>query len=155
MIRAPFAADEELLDCGAEHNQDNLCENQGTERAHDRLSAQAQQNGVQNYIDQHPGEGQNADAEDVIQEDTRQEKGEARQSLGFVLRLEVRTRESHWRVSRHRDRLAEPRTHLAPELYVIPWRGDPQQKIGREVPRLRDAIVAAEEVRGHVKLAKL
>ncbi len=42
----PLAPDEDLLDCGTEHNQDELRENQGKERADDHVSAQPQQKGV-------------------------------------------------------------------------------------------------------------
>ena len=35
----------------------------------------------------HLGDGQYADAEEVEQEDARQEEGEARPSVGFILRL--------------------------------------------------------------------
>ena len=67
----------------------------------------------------------------------------------------MRTRKLYGRVSRHRDGLAEPRSHLAPELYVIAQRGDTQQEVGWVLSVLRNAIVTAEKISGHVKLAKL
>ena len=52
------------------------------------MSAQSQQADVQNREDEPLGDGQHADAEEVVQEDPGQEEREARQSVGFVLRLE-------------------------------------------------------------------
>ena len=40
-------------------------------------------------------------------------------------------------------------------LSVIPQGGDTQQEVCGKVPGLRNAIVAAEEIRGHVEPAKL
>ena len=82
-------------------------------------------------------------------------KAEVRWSEGLVLHLERRARKFHGRISRHRDRLPEPRPHLSPELYIISRCGDAQEKVGREMSVLRHAIVAAEEIPGHVELAKL
>ena len=56
-------------------------------RACDRASAQSQQANVQNREDEHLGDGQYADAQEVEQEDPGQEEAEARQSVGFILRL--------------------------------------------------------------------
>ncbi len=53
-------------------------------------------------------DAQNADTEYIVQEDTRQKEGQARQFLGFILRFEMRTRKLYGRVSRHRDWLAGP-----------------------------------------------
>ena len=52
------------------------------------------------------------------------------------------------------DGFTEPRLHLAPKPDIISRRRNTQQEVGGELPGLRNAIVAAEEIRGHVEPAK-
>jgi hypothetical protein len=52
------------------------------------VSAPPQQADVENREDKSLGDAQDADAEEVVQEDPGQEQREARQPVGFVLRLE-------------------------------------------------------------------
>ena len=87
MINSPFAADEGLLDRDAEQDQIDFYEDQSNHRAGDWECAQSQQTNVQNWEDDHLGDGQHADAEEVEQEDPGQEEVKVRQSVGFTLRL--------------------------------------------------------------------
>ena len=87
VISSPFAADEGLLDRDAEQDQIDFYEDQSNRRAGDWVSAQSQQTNVQNREDDHLGDRQHADAEEVEQEDPGQEEEEVRQSVGFILRL--------------------------------------------------------------------
>jgi rubrerythrin len=86
-MSSPFTADEGLFDRDAEQDQIDFYEDQRNRCASDWVPAQSQQTNVQNREDDHLGEGQHADAEEVKQEDPGQEQGEVRQSVGFILRL--------------------------------------------------------------------
>src|SRR6185312_2504753 len=104
--------------------------------------AGSQPTNVQDCEDQPFGDGQNTDREEIKEEDAGQEEGKIRTPLGFV----------HRRVSRYRDGLALPRPHLSPELYITGCSGDADEEVGREMTVFRHAVVAAEEIPGHVEL---
>ena len=152
IIGAPFAADQGLLRRDADQNQADFREQQSNRRNGQWVYAGSQQTNVQDCEDQPFGDGQNTDREEIKEEDAGQEEGKIRTPLGFVRRLERGAREFHRRVSRYRDGLAWPRPHLSPELYVTGCSGDADEEVGREMTVFRHAVVAAEEIPGHVEL---
>src|SRR4249919_1908297 len=83
MIGSPFASDEGLLDRDAEQDQIEFYEDQSNQRAGDWGPAQSQQTNVHDREDDHLGDGQHADEQEV----PGQEERKVRQSVGFILRL--------------------------------------------------------------------
>ena len=140
MSRTPFAADEELLDYDAGHNQDDFCENQGAERAHDRLFAQAQQGALE--------------VPPVIQRPLGMEEGPRVVVTRFELSGAVDREEQSLRVSDLKAALAGHVRSQPPDGYTI----NQLQTIADEITRyyrergfvIAQAIVPAQEVRDGV-----
>ena len=67
------------------------------------MPAQAQQGTVQNHVNQHIGNTQYSNTENVVQENTREEQRQTWQPLSLVFRIILSARNFYWRVADNRE----------------------------------------------------